>query len=150
MRIGVIADTHGKVLSEVFDAFHGVSLILHAGDIGRDEVIIELEAIARVVAVRGNTDADLGAPWYPDTRRLMLDGVDIFLCHEPSRAANLAEMPDVIVYGHTHTAKNVCEGHTLWFNPGTASRPRFGNTAYTVGILTLAQGTATGEIIHIR
>ena len=74
MRIGVIADTHGKVLPEVHDAFAGVSLILHAGDIGGDAVLAELETIARVIAVRGNTDMDLAPPLFPDTRRLTLEG----------------------------------------------------------------------------
>ena len=56
MRIGVISDTHGKLRSTVFDAFEGVDLILHAGDIGGLDIITELEAIAPVQAVHGNTD----------------------------------------------------------------------------------------------
>jgi putative phosphoesterase len=75
MRIGVISDTHGKVLPEVFDAFKGVSLIFHAGDVGGDAVLAELETIARVIAVRGNVDVDLAPPLFPDTRRLTLEGV---------------------------------------------------------------------------
>lgn len=149
MRIGVISDTHGKVLPEVHDAFAGVSLILHAGDIGGDAVIAELETIARVVAVRGNVDIDLAPPLYPDTRRLTLDGVDIFLCHQPARAANVTPAPDVIICGHTHHARNEMVGDTLWFNPGAAGKPKVAGV-YTVGILTLEAGTVTGEIINLR
>jgi putative phosphoesterase len=150
MRIGVIADTHGWVPAAVFNAFAGVSLILHAGDIGGDKVIAELEAIARVIAVRGNTDVDLCPPLFPDTRRLTLEGVDIFLCHEPARAAGLTPPPDVIITGHTHQARNERVGETLWFNPGTAGKPQFNRRALSVGILTLAHGEATGEIVTLE
>jgi putative phosphoesterase len=149
MRIGVIADTHGKVLPEVHDAFAGVSLILHAGDIGSDAVIAELETIARVIAVRGNVDSGLAPPLFPDTRRLTLEGVDIFLCHEPARAANLTPAPAVVICGHTHHARNEVVGDTRWFNPGSAGKPKVAGL-YTVGILTLKDGHAEGEIIRLR
>ncbi len=150
MRIGVIADTHGKVLPEVFAAFAGVSLILHAGDIGGEQVLCELETIARVIAVRGNTDRDLAPPLFPDTRRLLLAGVDLFLCHEPFRAASLSPMPQVVIHGHTHQARREMIEHTLWFNPGSASTARFGRDILTVGILLLQDGQAEGEIVPLR
>lgn len=149
MRIGVIADTHGHVLPEVHDALSGVSLILHAGDIGTDEVISELEIIARVIAVRGNVDVGFAPPLFPDTRRLTLEGVDIFLCHQPERAAHLSPAPAVVIHGHTHRERNEVIGDTLWFNPGTASKPKVAGR-YTVGILTLDNGTARGEIVPLR
>ncbi|HEY3380094.1 MAG TPA: metallophosphoesterase family protein [Armatimonadota bacterium] len=149
MRVGVIADTHGKLLPEVHDAFAGVSLIFHAGDIGDGTVIAELETIARVVAIRGNVDADLDPPAFPDTRRLTLEGVDIFLCHQPDRAALLTPPPTVVIHGHTHRARNERLGATLWFNPGTAGKPKVAGE-YTVGILTLSGGTLEGEIVQLR
>ena len=149
MRIGVISDTHGKVPPEVFTAFRGVNLILHAGDIGGDDVIIELETIARLIGVRGNTDVDLGPPRFPDTRRLTLDGVSLFLCHQQERVRKVAPTPEVVICGHTHQAVNEVRKGTLWFNPGTASTPRFGKSERTVGILTLQEGTASGEIVQL-
>ena len=59
LNIGVISDTHGQVQSGVYNAFAGVDFILHAGDIGSWDVIIELETIAPVKAVVGNIDVDL-------------------------------------------------------------------------------------------
>ena len=56
MRLGVIADTHGLLRPEVFEVFAGVDHILHAGDIGPLDILTELEAIAPVTAVFGNTD----------------------------------------------------------------------------------------------
>lgn len=149
MRIGVIADTHGRVPAGVHEAFQGVSLILHAGDIGGEGVIAELETIARVVAVRGNVDHDLTPPQYPDTRRLTLDGADIFLCHEPFRAVNVTPIPDIIIHGHTHIPKNSREGRTLWLNPGAAGKPQFGQDKRTVALLTLGEGEPTAEIVDV-
>ncbi len=150
MRIGVIADTHGRVPAEVFEAFAGVVMILHAGDIGGESVIADLETLARVVAVRGNTDVGFGPPLYPDTRRLTLEGVDLFLCHEPYRAERLTPPPDIIIHGHTHKARNEVINGVLWFNPGTAGKPQFDARALTVGILTLTDGKVTGEIMEVR
>jgi putative phosphoesterase len=150
MRIGVISDTHGRLLPEVFEAFSGVSLILHAGDIGGEGLIGDLETIASVVAVRGNTDTDLGPPRYPDTRRLTLEGVEIFLCHQPAHAVGITPVPNVIIHGHTHVPRNEVVDGTLWFNPGTAGKPQFGRNALTVGILTLEAGAAHGEMISLR
>ena len=149
MRIGVISDTHGRVPKGVYEAFQGVSLILHAGDIGGEEVIAELETIARVVAVRGNVDADLPAAQYPLTRRLTLEGTDSFLCHEPFRAVNVEPIPDIIIHGHTHVPKNVREGRTLWLNPGTAGKPQFGQSERTVAILTIGEGEPEAEIVAL-
>ena len=150
MRVGVIADTHGKVLPSVFTAFDGVSLILHAGDIGGEQVIMELETMARVIAVRGNTDRELAPPRFPDTRQLTLEGVTIFLCHEPFRAASLSPMPDVVIHGHTHQARQDITAHTLWFNPGSASKVRFGRDALSVGILLLQDGRVEAQMIPLR
>lgn len=150
MRIGVIADTHGKVFPEVLTALAGVSLILHAGDIGGEQIVSELETIARVVAVRGNTDTDLAPPRFPDTRRLTLEGVEIFLCHEPFRAASLSPMPQVVIHGHTHVARVDIIEHTLWFNPGSAGKAQFSHGALSVGILLLREGRAEGQIIPVH
>src|SRR5258708_11069924 len=56
MRIGVISDTHGLLRPEVFEAFRGVDHILHGGDIGGEDVLVELRAIAPVTACAGNVD----------------------------------------------------------------------------------------------
>ena len=57
MKIGVISDTHGFLDPKVLKLFAGVEHILHAGDIGSDAIIAELEAVAPVTAVLGNTDS---------------------------------------------------------------------------------------------
>src|SRR5260370_42324070 len=57
MRLGVISDTHGLLRAEVFEAFKEVDHILHGGDVGTWEILVELQTLAPVTAVYGNTDA---------------------------------------------------------------------------------------------
>ena len=54
MRIGVLSDTHGYLNPKIFDLFADVDLILHAGDIGDDRVLTDLEQFAPTRAVSGN------------------------------------------------------------------------------------------------
>jgi hypothetical protein len=131
MRIGVIADTHGHFEARLPELFSGVDHILHGGDIGLPWVILELQQIAPVTAVSGNTDVGLR---YRETETVQL-GERRFLVHhivephrlETSLARRLGrERPDVVVFGHTH--RRFCEtiGSTLFLNPGYAGKPRFG------------------------
>lgn len=66
--IGVISDTHGLVRPEAIKALMGVELIVHAGDVGNPEVLTALQAVAPVVAVRGNIDRENGRKSCPRQR----------------------------------------------------------------------------------
>ena len=102
MRIGVISDTHGLLRPEVFEVFAEVDQILHAGDIGPADLLIELEAIAPVTAVYGNTDGwDLKAR-LPQVAELELEGIRIVVTHgnqfgSPTPEALNAAFPEVSV-----------------------------------------------------
>src|SRR5215472_929474 len=80
--VGVISDTHGLLRPEVPEVFAGVRLILHAGDIGKPEVIEELKSIAPVVAVRGNNDKGNWARVIPETELAQVDGIRIYIVHD--------------------------------------------------------------------
>jgi putative phosphoesterase len=67
MIIGVIADTHGLVRPEVVTLFSGVSLIIHAGDIGTPDFLSTLRNVAPVRAVRGNVDKGSLGKSLPET-----------------------------------------------------------------------------------
>ena len=58
MRIGIISDTHGLLRPEVMEQLNGCNLILHAGDINKQEILDRLEQIAPVKVVRGNNDKE--------------------------------------------------------------------------------------------
>ena len=82
MQIGVIADTHSKMRPEALEALKGSEVILHAGDVGRDDVLDALEAIAPVIAIRGNIDKSGRAAELPDTRDLEFLGQALYMLHD--------------------------------------------------------------------
>lgn len=153
MKIGVISDTHGLVRPEVYEAFEGVDLILHAGDIGSKDVIIELEAIAPVKAITGNADADLCGEFkeklnFKIGRRVfhlqhILNGIP------EETGPNGEDISEVIVFGHTHSPFSRQVGKTLYFNPGSSGPKRL-NLPITVGILTMDEKTALAEVIDLQ
>ena len=132
MIIGVISDTHNFVDPNVPRLLAGVDHILHAGDIGSHRVILDLERIAPVTAVAGNTD-DPGLH-YRQTEVVELGGRKFLLHHivnphslnDHLQARIEREQPAVVVFGHTH--KPFCEtlAGALFFNPGYAGKSRFG------------------------
>jgi putative phosphoesterase len=132
MKIAVISDTHNFFDPRISQLFEGVSHILHAGDIGLPRIILELEQIAPVTAVSGNTDD--AAFNYPESSTVELAGLK-FLIHHIVAPHNLAEplqrrigreRPDVVVFGHTHKPFSERVGGVLYFNPGYAGKSRFG------------------------
>lgn len=141
-RIGLISDTHGKLRPEVFDRFEGVDVILHAGDIGSPDIITELEAIAPVHAVHGNTDSfDISAK-FGETVAIDVEGKRVIVAHghllgspTPSRLRQAFPNADIIVYGHTHKPLQDA-GPPLVVNPGAAGPARF-NLKPSVAILEL-------------
>lgn len=147
MRLGVIADTHGLLRPEVFDAFAEVDHILHAGDVGPPELLTELGAIAPVTAVYGNTDGMELRRLLPQVATLRLDGFDIVVTHgdqlgSPTPPVLNATFPDaqIIVYGHTHRPLlTVVDVVVTVMNPGGAGHRRF-NLPPSVGILELEPG----------
>ncbi len=130
-RLGVIADTHNFLDPQVKDLFAGVDHILHAGDIGQARVIAELETMAPVTAVLGNTD-DPGFGWR-ETEVLTLHGRKLLLHHivnprDPAEAFQRRlrrESPTAAIFGHTHVPFSEVIGGVLFLNPGSAGRARF-------------------------
>ena len=152
--IGLVSDTHGMVRPQLFDALAGVELILHAGDVGPDDVLIELEAIAPVSAVFGNTDLP-GNPRLVDELVLDIGGVSIHVSHghefgSPTPAKLLAVYTQqVLVYGHTHRQMITEADGRLVINPGAAGARRF-DLRPTVARLTIEGGVAAVELIALE
>ena len=146
MKIGVISDLHGKCPKNIFAALSGVSLILSLGDIENEDIITDLGAVATVISVRGNCDTGFDISKYPAERELEILGLKIYMCHVLGVAANRSA--DIVLYGHTHVAENEIRGGVLYFNPGSASRPRKGNAS--VGIIEISENKIMErEIIEI-
>ena len=125
-RIGVISDTHGLLRPEAERWLTGVDHIVHAGDIGRPEIIDTLRRIAPVTAIRGNVDIGEWAREYPDTTLLRLAGKSIYVLHDlKTLQADPGADIDVIVSGHSHVPKIETVGGVVYVNPGSAGPRRF-------------------------
>ena len=153
--VGLIADTHGLVRPTVHEALHGVEVILHAGDVGGDEILAELATIAPVHAVCGNTDPP-GAPNLAESLTHRVGGVTIHVSHghelgapTPARLAARYPEADVVVYGHTHEAKVVRLDGRLIVNPGAAGPARF-RLRPSVGLLYVRDTEVDVEIVPLE
>ena len=152
--IGLISDTHGLVRPDVHTALAGVALILHAGDVGGDEVLDELALIAPVRAVYGNTDVP-GDPRLAAEITHRAGGVSIHVSHGHELGAprpdKLIELysADVIVYGHTHRPLVTRAEGRLVVNPGAAGPRRF-DILPSVARLTIAGGRAECQLVPLR
>ena len=149
MQIGVIADTHSKMRPEALEVLEGSDLILHAGDVGRDEVLEALEQIAPLVAIRGNIDKTGRAATLPDVQDLEFLGHAFHMLHD---VKTLQIDPQgryrVVIAGHSHKPRNEWIGDVLYFNPGGAGPRRF-TLPITVGRLQVSEGGVVAEIVEM-
>jgi uncharacterized protein len=154
LKLGVISDTHGLFDAAITSIFEGVDAIIHAGDIGKMEIISRLERIAPVIAVEGNND------WFgtfPTERMEEFAGQRILIRHIFGELHQLEEKerrlvdqlrPHVVIFGHSHRPYREMLGQTMLLNPGSAGPRRF-KLERTVGILTLEESTAAAQIITL-
>ncbi|MBP7146852.1 MAG: metallophosphoesterase family protein [Acidobacteria bacterium] len=149
-RIGLISDTHGLLRPEASAALAGADLILHAGDVGAAEVLVELERIAPVRAVRGNVDRGTWARRLPGSDEVHAGGARIYVIHsledlalDPAEAGFAA-----VVSGHSHQPSIETREGVLFVNPGAAGPRRF-HLPITVGLLRVSDGAVSAEIVPL-
>jgi putative phosphoesterase len=151
--VGLISDTHGLVRPSIQGAFSGVELILHAGDVGGNDVLDALARIAPTEAVYGNVD-DPHEPALKRERVMTVRGVTIHVSHGHELGRPRPELMlerykgDVLVFGHTHRATIHRDGERLCVNPGAAGPRRF-DVVPSVARLTIVDGRATAEIVTL-
>ena len=157
MRLGIISDTHGMLRPEVFEAFREVDHILHGGDIGEWDLIVELQTLAPVTAVYGNTDGFDIRSRVPQVAEVELDGFPIVVTHgdqfgspTPAKLHEAFPQADIIIFGHSHKPLLELVDKTVTvMNPGGAGAPRF-SIPPSVGILELEPGIPPrGRIISL-
>lgn len=172
MKIAVVSDTHGYFDPRLKKLLEGVDSILHAGDVGSQEVLDELRQIAPVHAVRGNVD--LAALKLPPSLTLRFEGVQVELRHslevpqtelehwadgallgrmQPERLEAFlkafAETTHVVMFGHSHKACLVTLRHVLFFNPGSAGPKRF-SLPRSFGLLEIFPRGVRGNIVSLE
>lgn len=127
LRLGVISDTHGLLRPQAVEALKGVSLIIHAGDIGSPEILENLDRIAPVRAVRGNTDRGEWARALPPSEVVEVGEVQLYVLHDlhtldlDPQAAGFA----AVIFGHSHRPHLERKNGVLYLNPGSAGPQRF-------------------------
>ncbi len=150
MKVGVISDTHGLLRPQALTALAGCERIIHAGDIGKPEILAQLAAIAPVQVVRGNND--LNAPWaaeIADHLRFKLAGWQVLLVHDIADVpALLDEQVNLVITGHSHKPLTEWREQRLFLNPGSAGPRRF-KLPVTLVVLELAPGAITPTLVSL-
>ena len=149
--VGVISDTHGTLDPRVYRQFRGVDRILHAGDIGPADVLLQLETIAPVTAVLGNVDDVVPGFLLQPTARMSIAGVTVVMTHllRTREIARFLPEAGVVVSGHTHVPSVQLNDGVLFVNPGSASRSRLPGGQRTVAILEIRDGLASARIVEL-
>lgn len=152
IRIGLISDTHGLLRPEALDYLKGSDFIIHAGDIGRPEILTKLAKLAPVTVVRGNIDT---APWalsIPETDVLTIgSSTHVYVLHDID-ALNIdpaAAGFQVVVYGHSHKPTRWQKEGVLYVNPGSAGPRRF-SLPISMGYLVVNEGKISVDLNEIE
>ncbi len=150
-RIGLISDTHGLLRKEALEALRGSEMILHAGDVGKPEILGELRKIAPVVAVRGNVDTEPWAKALPETAVAEVGATLIFVLHDVN-ALDLNPATSgfhIVVSGHSHKPGKTEREGVLYINPGSAGPRRF-QLPVTVALLRLGRTPYEVEFVDLQ
>ena len=140
MKIGVVSDTHGLFRPEVAAALAGVERILHLGDVGKISILDELNRIAPVTAIRGNTDREGACGELPETDVVLIADRYVYMLHDldtlhlDPAAGKFA----AVLFGHSHVPNFYRRKGVLYFNPGSCGPRRF-DLPVTVGLLTVGE-----------
>jgi len=125
--IGLISDTHGLLRDEAIEALRGSELIIHAGDVGKPEILTALHQLAPVVAVKGNIDTGAWASDLPTTAIVEAGPATIYVLHnlDDLDVGPTAAGFQIIVSGHSHKRSRTERSGVLYINPGSAGPRRF-------------------------
>ena len=133
MKIGVISDTHNVLREEVVDYLADCDAIIHAGDVCKEEMIIQLNEIAKTFVVRGNNDKFEGLA---DHLELELSGINIYVVHDKKDIPKPLDNFNLVIYGHSHKYEEEIKDGITYLNPGSCGRRRF-SLPLTMAILII-------------
>ncbi len=148
--IGLISDTHGLLRPEAISVLAGSDLIVHAGDIGKPEVLAELKKIAPLAAIKGNVDRGDWARGVPERRSVRVGGHRLYLIHNVNELDfdPLKRNIRVVISGHSHKPVIVERDGVLFVNPGSAGPRRF-KLPVAVGKIFVDETDVRAQIIEI-
>ena len=150
LRVGLISDTHGLLRPAAMDFLRGCAHIIHAGDIGDVAILDALATLAPVTAVRGNNDRGPGLGDLPETVRLPLGEVQLYVLHNRRELAIDPHTAGVgvVVSGHSHKPLVEERDDVLYVNPGSAGRRRF-KLPICVGDLLIDGREVTPRVVEL-
>ncbi len=135
----------------VHKVFEDVSIIIHAGDVVKEQVINVLSSIAPVYAVRGNMDKERWTEELPWARTVEAGPVRIYVLHDlhyldidPAAAGYHA-----VIHGHTHKPGISRRRGILYLNPGSSGPEGFKPT-YTAALLSIKNKRLDAEIVSLK
>jgi uncharacterized protein len=148
MKIGVIADTHVGRISELpeslITSLKEMDMVLHLGDFHSVDLVNDLKEITNFRGVAGNHDNHI--PGLPEKDLIEVGSKRIGIIHGHGcvfpfgfKWGLMTEFNgkiDAILYGHTHSARNMMEEGILFFNPGSVIG-RFPAMHRSYGVLTV-------------
>ena len=148
--VGLISDTHGLMRPEALAALEGCDLIIHAGDVGKPEIIEQLRSVAPVVSVRGNIDKGAWASQLPLTAVAEARSAQIYVLHDLQQLDldPAAAKFHIVVSGHSHKAGRAERAGVMYLNPGSAGPRRF-QLPITIARLDLRQSPWRVEFIDL-
>lgn len=150
LNIGVISDTHGLLRPQALALLQGSDHIVHAGDIGSEEILSTLRGIAPLTVVRGNNDTQPWAMRIAETATIALHEHAVHVIHEISklRIDPVAKDISVVISGHSHKPNIAEKDGVLYLNPGSAGPRRF-KLPTTLARLFLGPATRRAEIVSV-
>lgn len=143
VKAAVLSDTHGLLRPEVLETITGCDVIIHGGDINKQEVLDKLQQIAPVYAVRGNNDKEW-AEQIPKTLTISIEDCQIFVVHNKKDVPKDLGDADAVIFGHSHKYFEQTIGGRLWLNPGSCGKRRFDQE------ITFAMMTVEGKKIEVE
>ena len=148
--IGLISDTHGLLRPEAVTVLRGADHIIHAGDVGRGDILDILERLAPLTAVRGNVDHTGRPAVLPETAVVEWNGSSLYVLHDLAQldldpaAAGFG----AVISGHSHRPEVQRRSGVLFVNPGSAGPRRF-RLPVTVAKLTEGRGELQAVIVPL-
>lgn len=149
-KVGVISDTHGLLREEALQALKGSDIIIHAGDVGKFEVLEALRLQAPTVAVKGNCDNGILATKLKKTEVVEVGEIFIYVLHDISELDLIPEASgiSIVISGHSHKANNFYRNDVLYLNPGSAGPKRF-TLPVSVAVLNIEKDSFNVEVIKL-
>ncbi len=150
-KLGILSDTHGLLRPEVLHLLSSVNLIIHAGDIGSDEVLRKLKEIAPVTAVKGNVDTGRWASNLPEYAGVQINGLRALVTHKVTEVDQYARSypADVVIFGHSHRPLLTTSAGQIRINPGSAGRKRF-SLPVSLVLVDLSSGSFSPTFVDLE